>query len=133
MKDLIRSIGAVFAGLVFIVVSHTAVDMLLEAAGIFPPPGEGLHVTWMLLFVTAYRTVLSVAGCYLAAFLAPRRPLKHAIVLGIIGLIGASAAAVVVIPMELSPDWYPIALAVLALPSAWIGGKIRESQLGERI
>jgi hypothetical protein len=132
MQYVIRGLGAVVAGLAFIIVSHTAVDKLLEAAGIFPPPEEGLHITWMLLLATAYRTVLSVAGCYLTAYLAPGRPLLHAIILGSIGLLGASAAAVVVIPMELSPDWYPIALAALALPSAWIGGKIRESQLGDR-
>jgi len=27
------------------------------------------------------------------------------------------------------PHWYPIALIVLALPSAWLGGSLRERQL----
>ena len=38
-------IGAVLAGIVFIVVTHTATDLVLEALGIFPPPKEGLHIT----------------------------------------------------------------------------------------
>lgn len=70
---MIKSFGAVVAGLTFIVISHTAVDKILEATGVFPPPEEGLHTTWMLLLATAYRTVLSIAGCYLTAFLAPSR------------------------------------------------------------
>lgn len=126
---MIKSFGAVVAGLTFIVISHTAVDKILEATGIFPPPEEGLHTTWMLLLATAYRTVLSIAGCYLTAFLAPSRPMLHAMILGFVGLVGASAAAIVVIPMDLSPVWYPVALAAFALPCAWLGGRIRERQL----
>ena len=30
---------------------------------------------------------------------------------------------------EFGPHWYPLLLVVLALPPAWIGGKIRERQL----
>ncbi|QYO66528.1 hypothetical protein [Leptolyngbya sp. 7M] len=129
MQQVIKSFGAVVAGLAFIVISHNAADKILEAMGVFPPPEEGLHVTWMLLLATAYRTVLSIAGCYLTAFLAPGRPMLHALILGLIGLVGASAAAIVVIPMDLSPAWYPVALAALALPCAWIGGKLRQKQL----
>ncbi len=28
------------------------------------------------------------------------------------------------------PHWYPIALIVTALPTAWLGGKLRVMQLG---
>jgi len=27
-------------------------------------------------------------------------------------------------------EWYPIALAVLAIPQSWVGGRLREIQLG---
>lgn len=129
---ILRSIGAILTGLLFIVISHNLVDKILEWAEIFPPPEEGLHETWMLLLATTYRSVLSVAGCYITAWLAAARPMLHAMVLGTIGLVIASIASAVVIPMNLSPAWYPIVLAILALPCAWLGGKIREIQIGAK-
>jgi hypothetical protein len=30
------------------------------------------------------------------------------------------------------PHWYPVALVVLALPTAWMGGKLCESRLRAR-
>jgi hypothetical protein len=45
----------------------------------------------------------------------------HGIILGVIGLVSALAAAVAVIPMGLSPAWYPIALVIVAFPSVWLG------------
>jgi hypothetical protein len=30
------------------------------------------------------------------------------------------------------PHWYPVALVVLALPTAWIGGQLRLAQFGTR-
>ena len=31
---------------------------------------------------------------------------------------------IVAIKMDLSPAWYPIALVVMSLPCAWVGGKL---------
>jgi hypothetical protein len=52
----------------------------------------------------------------------------HALVLGFIGLALSTAAAVVLIPMDLGPAWYPIALAVLSVPCAFVGGLIAEGR-----
>ena len=35
------------------------------------------------------------------------------------------------IPMNLGPAWYPIALAVLALPSVWLGRKVKDEMNGD--
>src|SRR5678815_1191954 len=105
--NILKSIGAVLAGLIFIVISHTAVDKILEGLGIFPHPDQGLHVTWMLLLALAYRTVLSIVGCYITGVLAPSRPMLHALILGFIGLVVGTIAAITVMPMGLSPAWYP--------------------------
>jgi len=32
------------------------------------------------------------------------------------------AGAIAAIPLKLGPIWYPIALALTALPCAWLGG-----------
>jgi hypothetical protein len=35
-----------------------------------------------------------------------------------------AAGAFATVPMNLGPAWYPIALAVTALPLAWLGGAL---------
>lgn len=124
--NILKSIGAVLAGLVFILVTHLGVDRILEASGIFPPRDQGLHTTWMLMLATAYRVILSVVGCYITARLAPSRPVAHALVLGGIGVLGSLAGLSMAISQNLSPVWYPIGLAILSVPSAWFGGKLAE-------
>lgn len=124
-KTTIKSIGAVLAGLIFIVITHTAMDAVLQGAGVLPK--DNLFVgTGLILIVIGYRAVLSFIGCYLTARLAPHSPMKHALILGVIGLvlgsIGAIAAA------NLGPGWYAWTLAVMALPIAWLGGKLYEQR-----
>ena len=124
--NILKSIGAVLAGLVFIVISHTAVDKILEGLGIFPPPDKGLHVSWMLALALTYRVLLSIAGCYFTARLAPSRPMVHALILGAIGVLGSAAGIPMAMSQNLSPVWYPVSLAILSLPCAWIGGKLAD-------
>jgi len=124
--NILKSIGAVLAGLIFIFVTHSAVDYILESLGIFTARSERFDTSWMVITATIYRTLLSIAGCYLTGILAPSRPMLHALILGLIGLALSTAAAVVLIPMNLGPAWYPIALAVLSVPCAWVGGMFAE-------
>lgn len=122
-----KSIWAVTAGFLVILVSSIAVDTILKIAGILP--WDHLHVsTGLILFVMLYRSVFSVAGCYLAAQLAPKNPMKHAIILGGVGLIISSIGAVVA--SDLGPVWYAWTLAALALPLAWVGGKLYDRNKG---
>jgi len=48
----------------------------------------------LFLVATAYRMVYAVAGSYIAARLAPDRPMQHALVLGFVGLALSIAGAV---------------------------------------
>ena len=129
--NILRSIGSVLAGLIFIFVTHSGVDLILESLGIFTPPTEKFDTTWMVVTATIYRTILSIAGCFLTGILAPSRSMLHALVLGFVGLALSTAAAVVIIPMDLGPAWYPIALALLSVPCAWIGGKLAERRVNK--
>jgi hypothetical protein len=61
---------------------------------------------------------------------APRNPMHHALVLGVIGFAPSLAGAIAAIRMDLGPDWYPIALAVTALPCAWLGGVLHRVARG---
>lgn len=126
-----KSIWAVVAGLLVIVVVTTLVDIVLHAVGVYPPMGQPLDDTLSAL-ATAYRFVISVAGAWLTARLAPGRPMKHALILGLVGTILGLIGVVATWNLGLGPRWYPIALAVLAVPQCWLGGWLYETRSGAR-
>jgi hypothetical protein len=77
----------------------------------------------LFVLATAYRIVFGIAGCYLAARLAPDRPMKHALILGVVGLVLSIAGAAAM--WDAGPAWYSLAIIAIALPCAWVGGKLR--------
>ncbi|MEA2328583.1 MAG: hypothetical protein QOE68_3542 [Thermoanaerobaculia bacterium] len=121
----LRSIWAVFAGLLFIFIVTTIVDVVLHATGVFPPWGQPMS-DGLFAIATAYRIVISIAGCYLAARLAPDRPMGHALVLGAIGVVISAIGAAVTWNKgpAFGPHWYPLLLVGVAMPCAWVGGKL---------
>ena len=112
------------AGVLFIVVVTTLVDVLLHVLRVYPA-NEKLTDALALL-ATSYRIVISVAGAYLTAWLAPNRPMRHAVILGVVGIVLGLLGLIATWNMGLGPRWYPIALVVLALPQCWLGGKLFE-------
>src|SRR5688572_15810105 len=123
-RRLGRSAGAVLAGLLTILVTHTGTDAILHAVGVYPAAGVTMSAGLFGLAL-AYRTVFSVLGAYVTARLAPRRPIKHALVLGGIGLPLSLAGVVAnLIHLEIGPLWYPVALFVLTLPCCYVGAKL---------
>ncbi len=127
-----RSIGAVLAGILVGVVLSLSTDVVLHSIGVFPPWGQSMvGFEGALLLATAYRTVYGVACSYITARLAPDRPMPHALVLGALGLAVSILGAAVTWNKgpAFGPHWYPLALVVLALPTAWVGGKLRVMQL----
>ncbi len=126
MKNTFRSILAVFAGFVTVVILSVGTDFVLELRGIFTPPDQGLFTPWMLMVALIYRCVYTVAGGYVTARLSPNRPMRHVIILGSIGIVAATVGTVVA--WDLSPHWYPIALVITALPCTWLGGKLTTNE-----
>jgi peptidoglycan/LPS O-acetylase OafA/YrhL len=121
-----RRLGAVAAGLVTIVGLSVGTDAALRAAGVFPSGGEPMPDALFAL-ATAYRCAYAVLGSYVAARLAPDRPMRHALALGWIGVALCVVGAVASSDHgpELGPRWYPVALVATAFPCAWAGGRIR--------
>jgi hypothetical protein len=117
----LRSALALFAGIVTVVVLSVGADMAVMAAGYSFEQPAGLSPA-LLLFATLYRCLFGVAGSAVAAWLAPRRAMLHAMILGFIGL--AANLAGLITQWHLGAHWYPIALTVLALPCAWLGGTL---------
>jgi hypothetical protein len=122
LRSILRSLGAVAAGLVAIFAITTATDAVMHATGVFPPLGAPPMSSALFLFAFAYRLVFDVAGSWLTARLAPHRPMRHALVLGSIGLALSVAGAIAM--WDAGPPWYPIGLAASALPCAWLGARL---------
>jgi hypothetical protein len=127
-----KSIGAIAAGLLVIIGVTTLVDIALHATGVYPPIDQPLDDRLALL-ATAYRIVISVGGAWLTARLAPNEPMKHAMILGYVGVVLGLVGVVATWNLGLGPRWYPILLAVLAIPQCWAGGRIYEIQAQARL
>ena len=128
-----RSLGALFAGFVVVVILSIGTDVALHASGIFPPLGQPMSDP-LLLLATIYRSMYAIIGSYTTARLAPDRPMQHALAGGVVGLVLSIIGAVMAWNKvaTLGPHWYPLALVVTALPCAWVGGQIRVMQLRGR-
>ena len=126
-----KSIWAIAAGVIFIVVVSTLADAVLHAVGVYPPWDQPIDDKLSLL-ATSYRFAISVAGAWLTARLAPSQPMKHVLLLGVVGTIMGTIGVVATWNMGMGPRWYPIALAALAIPQCWLGGKIYERQNAKR-
>jgi hypothetical protein len=124
-----KSTWAVVAGVLFIIVVTTLVDIVLHVTGVFPPMGQPMGDALALL-ATSYRILISVGGAWLTARLAPDKPMKHAMILGYVGVALGLVGLVATWNMGLGPRWYPIALVVLAIPQSWAGGRIYEMRSG---
>jgi uncharacterized membrane protein len=122
-----KSIWAIVAGVLFVIAVTTLVDIVLHAIGVYPPLNQPIDDKGALL-ATAYRVVISVAGAWLTARLAPDKPVQHALMLGYVGVVLGLIALAVTWNKGLGPRWYPVALVVLAIPQCWAGGKLYELQ-----
>ena len=128
-----RSVGAVFAGLLTIVVLDNLIDAILHGTGVYPPLGQPM-ADGLFVLALAYRTVDAIVGSYVAASLAPGRPLRHALSLGVIGIVLSSLGVLATLAggPELGPLWYPLALVAICLPCTVIGGKLAAARRRER-
>lgn len=121
----LRRVAAIFAGLLFIVITSTAADALCHASGVFPPIGQPMP-DGLFVLALAYRAAFSIAGAWLTASLLARRPMWHAMALGWIGVALSLVGTVTTWHRgpEFGPHWYPLLLTASALPCSWTGARI---------
>jgi xanthine/uracil permease len=125
---MLRSIGSVVAGFVFIAIGVNVANiplrrMMPEA---FDANG-GTHDTTALLISFVTVAVFAVAGSYLTARLAPNRPMRHALILAAAGLVFNVVSAAMM--WGYWPAWYTLISLALVMPYGWLGGRLRERQL----
>jgi hypothetical protein len=128
MPPVVRSIIAVVVGFLVIGALAFGTDAILKSAvpGVFGPDDRVESVTWLLV-IQLYVFVYAVFGCWLTARLAPTRPMRHALILGALGLVFNLAGTIAL--WDKMPAWYHIVALALVMPAAWVGGRIRERQL----
>ncbi|MEV4517553.1 hypothetical protein AB0K00_52435 [Dactylosporangium sp. NPDC049525] len=74
------------------------------------------------LLELTYRSAYTVVGGYVAASLAPDRPMRQALALGVVGFVLGVVGAIV--GRDLSPFWYSVVIIVGAVPLPWLGGRL---------
>ena len=121
-KETLKSIGAIIAGFAALLILSMITDSVLQKTGVMKTEPFDENPVWLIAIIILYRTIFSTFGCYLTARLAPNKPMKHAIILGIIGVVLTIVGLIVM--WDIPPRWYPISLIVLTLPAAWLGGKL---------
>lgn len=126
-----RSVWAILAGFILIGLLGFGTDAILRmmSPGSFNE-GGGTSNTALLIGQMLYSAAYGVIGCYVAASLAPSNPMKHALILGVIGVFAAGAANAML--WGHVPSWFPIINVLLVLPLAWFGGRLREKQIASR-
>lgn len=121
-KNFFKSVWAVVAGIAIGVILSIATDILLESTGAMIRQPFDDNPSWLIAIVVIYRTVYTIIGSYITAKLAPNHPMKHVMIVGMIGVILGTVGAIVM--WDVPPHWYPITLVILTLPAAWLGGKM---------
>jgi hypothetical protein len=122
-RRLGRSTAAVLVGFISVAVLSLATDQVLHVLNVYPPWGQPMWDPRLNLLALSYRILYTVAGGYITASLAPHAPVRHVVVLGIIGFVTGTAGAIAAIGVaDLGPNWYPIALALTGFPCVWLGG-----------
>ena len=117
-----RSVAAVALAFVSVFVLSLGTDQGLHVLEVYPPWGQPMYDTGLCLLALSYRIAYGVLGGYIAARLAPRNPMRHALALGAIGVVLSGAGAIAM--KDFGPLWYSTAIALSALPCAWLGGAL---------
>ena len=117
-----RSIAAVFLGFLSVVALSLGTDQVLHMLNVYPPWDQPMHEPGLNLLALAYRCIYTVIGGYVTAWLAPHAPMRHVLILAVIGLLMGTLGVIGTWNLNLGPHWYPIAIAVTGAPLTWLGG-----------
>jgi hypothetical protein len=121
-STLWRSIGAVLAGFFTAAILSIATDQILERMGIMNMASFKTNPWWIILLVILYRFIFNVTGCYVTAMLAPDKPMKHAMIIGVAGTFLGIMGSIMM--WDQAVAWYNIAIILISIPSAWIGATL---------
>jgi hypothetical protein len=128
-RRLGRSVAAVMVGFISVAVFSLGTDQVLHVLNVYPPWGEPMYEPGLNLLALSYRILYTIVGGYITASLAPYSPMRHVLVVGVLGSIVGTAGAIAAINMaDFGPNWYPIAVALTGFPCVWLGGVIHRAR-----
>jgi hypothetical protein len=118
----IQSAWAVVAGFLLIVIFSILADTVMLWLRVFPPLDGPPMPDPLFALPLAYRFGIAVIGCWFTTKLAPSAPMRHALALGVLGVIVSTIGAIVM--WKAGPPWYSLAVIAISLPSAWVGARL---------
>ena len=131
MPPIVRSIVAVVVGFLVIGALAFGTGRLVQATWPARADAAGTPTTTLMMLVQLlYVGVYATFGCWLAGRLAPSRPMRHALVVGVLGLALNVPSALVL--RDTAPAWYLAAGVLTTMLWAWLGGRIAERQGSSR-
>ncbi len=125
MNESLRIAVAVLLGLVVTVGLSAATDFLMARLGIFPADGDAMNSQRLLVLASVYRAIFGVVGAFVASIVAREKFMRAVLILGVVGMV-AGLVGIFAMWREWNgaTGWYPISLAVLAIPYCLIGGRL---------
>jgi hypothetical protein len=126
---MLRSILAVAAGFILAAVLDLGGDFAARmiAPDSFDSFGNATD-TGLLALTLVYSSLFGILGAFVTARLAPSRPVRHALILGVIVLLIALWATVQM--WGTAPAWYHIVALISVLPESWLGGVLGAGKRG---
>lgn len=130
MPGALKSVLAVFSGfltMVILVMLFTGALRMLAPSWF---PVDGAPTGPYLIANVLYSFLAAVAGGYVAARIASRLPVHHAIALASLVLCMSILSAVYYAARQ--PRWYQVLLAVMMPPTVVLGGYVRAAAMVRR-
>lgn len=130
---MVPSVLAVLVGYLVVAVVIAAKFMLLRQflPGVLPAPGEEVFpTTGWLLAILGSDIALMIAAGLVTARLAPRAPLAHTVILGVVMV--ALGLTWMFVFWGWLPLWYQVVLVSVAIPAAATGGSLHGQRLAAK-
>jgi hypothetical protein len=120
---LLRGALAVVAGIAVFALALVAVNAggkaLLGTEAEWINRSTSTQLVWLCV-----NAVCMIAGGYVAAWLAPRARIAHAVIVACIQA-GLTLAAFLTLNDQTTPTWLWLAGIAVTVPAAWLGGRLR--------
>ena len=122
-----RSILAIAAGFIAVVVLSVGTDAIMHGLGVFPPPGTETGDGQFLLAI-AYRSLFTLFGGWLAARLSARSDLRDVQILAGLGFLAGVAGLVAwSVTPDMGPLWFAVLIPVTGVVFTLLGGRFGQS------
>ena len=122
-RNTLINIAAIFTGLLTVILLSTMTDFILESLLILPSATEGgLYDDNLLVLAFIYRSFYTLLGGYIAAKISATNTKQNILIMGTIGTLFGILG--IIVGLDLSHHWYPIAIALFGFPCVWAGYKL---------